>query len=244
MSNKRKILVLVEGARTDVRLVEHLLKVYKIDSKYQIVSYNTNIYTLYNEMFSEGDPNSLDILQVLKAREQNQRVKQVFDDKYSDILLIFDFDPHDPLYSKEKITKMMNYFVESSDMGKLYLNYPMIEAFYHMHSIPDPEYMNRCAYLSELKAGTYKERVNKESRNHSYSKFACSCDECNIVISQNVEKAWSIIGNYEYGQMDLPDTYEVLIAQIDKLSYDAAVYVLCTCVFFIIDYNPLLITKA
>ena len=47
--DRTKILVLVEGARIDVRLMEHLFMVYGIDAKYEIVSYNTNIYVLYNE---------------------------------------------------------------------------------------------------------------------------------------------------------------------------------------------------
>ena len=40
--DKRKILILVEGSRTEVRLMEYLMQMYKIDIKYEIVSYNTN----------------------------------------------------------------------------------------------------------------------------------------------------------------------------------------------------------
>jgi hypothetical protein len=134
--SKRKILVLVEGARTDARLMERLLAIYNIDVKYEIVSYGTNIYTLYGEMFAENDPSMVDLLQILKAREIDPGKKAIFDASYSDILLIFDFDPHAPDFSSEKIRRMSEYFVESSDMGKLYLNYPMVEAFYHMSSIP------------------------------------------------------------------------------------------------------------
>ena len=36
---KRKILVLVEGAKADVALMERLLSVYEIDFKYEIISY-------------------------------------------------------------------------------------------------------------------------------------------------------------------------------------------------------------
>ena len=64
---KSKILVLVEGQKTDPKLMKHLLEVYGIDQSHEIVSYNTNIYTLYNEMFQDGDPDSLDILQILKT---------------------------------------------------------------------------------------------------------------------------------------------------------------------------------
>ena len=42
-----KILMLVEGAKTDVRLMRHLIELYGIAENHVIVSYNTNIYTLY-----------------------------------------------------------------------------------------------------------------------------------------------------------------------------------------------------
>ena len=76
MNNKKKILLLVEGAKTDVRLMEHLLEIYKIDVKHEIVSYNTNIYTLYKEMFEKNNPEDIDILQILKERENNQEKKK------------------------------------------------------------------------------------------------------------------------------------------------------------------------
>lgn len=42
-NRKRKILLLVEGEKTDVALMEHLLTVYQMDIKYEIVSYKTSI---------------------------------------------------------------------------------------------------------------------------------------------------------------------------------------------------------
>jgi len=238
MNNKRKILVLVEGARTDVRLVEHLIQIYEIDSQYEVVSYNTNIYTLYNAMFAEGYPEDMDILQVLKEREKDSQSKEIFNDRYSDILLIFDLDPHDGQFSSDKIYKMTSYFVESSDMGKLYLNYPMVEAFYHMKSIPDDIYNSCYATIVELKKGTYKQRVNQENRNKDYRKFATTRDECNIVIKQNIEKSWYILGKLNSKNDILPDSVEILNEQLDSLSIAGKIYVLCTCVFFIAEYNP------
>ena len=238
--SKRKILVLVEGARTDARLMERLLTIYNFDIKYEIISYGTNIYTLYGEMFNENDPSKVDLLQLLKEREPDPNKKLIFDILYTDILLIFDLEPHAPDFSPEKIRRMADYFVESSDMGKLYLNYPMVEAFYHMSSIPDGQYDNRFATLEELKAGTYKMRVNQENRNHDYSKFAANRAECNIVIQQNINKAQSITheGNDpEY----LPGQAHILTAQLALLTEKRKVAVLSTCPFFIPDYNPELI---
>lgn len=237
---KRKILLLVEGAKTDVALMERLLSVYQIDFKYEIVSYCTNIYTLYHEMFEENDPADIDLLQLLKSREPNSSKKALFDEFYSDILLIFDLDPQDRGFTPENIRGMANYFVESSDMGKLYINYPMVEAFYHMASIPDPNFNFYYATLDELIGGEYKARVNRENRNHDYRKFATGKDECNIVIGQNISKAWCLVGN-EPGDHLLPAQSEILAAQLTCIQSDRRVAVLSTCAFFIPEYNPKLI---
>ena len=105
-------------------------------------------------------------------------------------MLIFDLDPQDGGFSPDKILEMQNYFVESSDMGKLYLNYPMVEAFYHLKDIPDDEYYDRQATMEELIHHTYKSRVNSENRNHDYGKFALTKEECSIYypLLQNILK--------------------------------------------------------
>ena len=237
---KKRILILVEGEKTDTSLMKHLLIVYNIDAKYEIVPYRTNIYTLYNEMFSENDPSAYDLLQILKEREPIVEQKTIFNDFYSDILLIFDFEPHAPEFAPEKIKRMMEYFVESSDMGKLYLNYPMVEAFYHMSSIPDSKFDTYYATLQELEAHTYKARVNRENRNHDYRKFAVSKEECNIVIRQHMGKAYRLYG-CEPCNDTTPEHLKILAAQFKLLSNEQKTAVISTCCFFIPDYNPSLL---
>ncbi len=243
-SGKSKILVLVEGDKTDFRLMEHLFYVYGIADKHEIISYNTNIYVLYNEVFRDGDPESLDLLQTLKEHETDAKKKKLFDRRYSDILLIFDLDPQDPLFSADKILQMMSFFVESSDMGKLYLNYPMVEAFYHMKNIPDKDYSSYTVSIDELKNKTYKSRVNKENRNHNYSKFAVNKAECDIVINQNIDKAW-LVSEEERVVDDLeillPDSVDILKSQLKFMETNKLISVLCTCDFYIADYNSKLI---
>lgn len=68
-ADKPKILMLVEGAKMEIKLMEHLLSVYGISQSHQIVSYNTSIYDLYAHMFVDTDPDDVDLLQLLKERE-------------------------------------------------------------------------------------------------------------------------------------------------------------------------------
>ena len=237
-SGKTQILVLVEGERTDVNLMRHLLNVYGISQNHEIVSYNTNIYELYNHMFRDEDPNTIDFLQLLKEHENDPTKKLIFDRSYSDILLIFDLDPQDPQFSPAKIAEMAAYFVESSDMGKLYLNYPMVEAFYHMRAIPDKDYESYTASLQELRGKAYKARVQRENRDHDYRIFAVNRDECSIVIRQNIEKACHLVGYEPSSNDSIPEGRTILDAELTLLSETERVSVLCTCAFYIWDYNP------
>ncbi len=236
VEGKRKIFVLVEGEKLDVALMERLLSIYQIDAKYEIVSYRTNIYTLYQEMFEHGDPDDIDLLQMLKSREPLDEKKALFDDAYTDILLVFDLDPHDGGFTPDKIQRMASYFVESSDMGKLYLNYPMVEAFFHMRSIPDDDFTSRFTTLDELLAGQYKERVNRENRNRDYRKFAATREDCSIVIKQNMQKALFLI-SHETDQELPPAQIDILSAELNLIRKERKVAVLNTCAFFIPEYN-------
>lgn len=211
--------------------------IYGIEKSHQIVSYNTDIYTLYREMFRDNAPEDIDMLQLLKEHERDPQVKTIFDERYSDILLIFDLDPQDPDFSSEKISRMTDYFVESSDMGKLYINYPMVEAFYHMKSIPDSEYNSRYATLSDLKEKAYKKLVNEENRNRDYTKFAVDKNECDKVIRQNIEKGFLLCGDTRKESI-VPDSGEILSVQLNLIEKEQKVAVLCTCVYYIAEYNP------
>ena len=131
---------------------------------------------------------------------------------------------------------MAEYFVESSDMGKLYLNYPMVESFYHMKSVPDADFDLYTSTLEELRNHQYKSRVNRENRDHTYSKFAEEPIECSSVIRQHIDKGWKITGGDGDGLT--PEQTDILKAQILMLNDTEKVFVLCTCCYYIAEYNP------
>lgn len=231
---KSKILVIVEGAKTDFNLMTRLLSVYGISETHQIVSYNTNIYTLYNQLPDSYDEyDNIDLLQILKEREKDESKRALLNERYSDILLIFDLDPQAPDFAPEKVIKMTSYFTESTNMGKLYLNYPMVESFYHMSDIPDEKYNEYIVALDDLKNKKYKQIVHNICRDGDYAKFASDKKECSIVIKQNIEKAKLIINNDE----NMPNSIDILNKQLDLLSSKKIISVLCTCVFYIAEYN-------
>jgi hypothetical protein len=236
-------MILVEGDKTEPKILKRMLDTYKIDINYELQIYHTNIYVLYNEMFRDGEDrfNALDLLQVLKSKEKDETKRQIFDEKYSDILLIFDLDPQDREYRPERIRLMQEYFCESTDMGKLYINYPMSEAFYHMPDIPDATYNDKTVCLKGLTSKSYRTLVNSETRGHDYTKFIKCREDLTTVILQNLSKALYIstsetVDWQEFKKTERTvDSSAVLDGQLKLLSEKDLVYVLCSCVFYIVD---------
>ena len=109
----------------------------------------------------------------------------------------------------------------------------MVESFYHMSDIPDEKYNEYVVALDDLKNKKYKQIVHNICRNGDYAKFASDKKECSIVIKQNLEKAKLMINNDE----NMPNSIDILNKQLDLLSSKKIISVLCTCVFYIAEYN-------
>lgn len=106
-----------------------------------------------------------------------------------------------------------------------------------MKSIPDIEYIERKVTKAELKAKEYKKRVHKETVGGDYRKFAATRKDCNTVIKHNIEKAFRIT-NKAMKPERIPLLSELVRVQTDLYEKEGWLYVLCTCVFYIVDYNP------
>lgn len=218
--------------------MKRIFDIYGISENHSIIPYNTNIYTLYNQLpENEEEYADIDLLQLLKGRETDPKKLELLDERYTDILMVFDLDPQAPDFLPEKIRRMANYFTESTNMGKLYLNYPMVESFYHMKRIPDDQYISYLVSMDTLKNKEYKQIVHDICRNGDYNKFVVNRDECSCVIKQNLEKARLLTRT----EANIPDTPSILDHQLELIKGLNAVSVLCTCVFYIADYNLKLI---
>ena len=81
--------------------------------------------------------------------------------------MIFDFDPQDNRYDEKKLAHMLQFFSDSTQMGRLYINYPMVESFYHFRSLEDESFLTERFSLSDVSHGAvYKKRVDDVSCIH------------------------------------------------------------------------------
>lgn len=166
---RSRSLLIVEGKHEKDELFWLIFKCFpelQIDIN-DVWIYGTNIYKLYEDIVKEygndwgRDEVDIDLPFVISKKEHPEKI--YYRNDFVNIILVFDYERHDPEFSEEKISEMQSCFDDSTDMGKLYLNYPMIESYLHLKSIPDETYMNRKIPVSLQPGDKYKGLVKSES---------------------------------------------------------------------------------
>lgn len=129
--------------------------------------YGTNIYQLYEDIVRQYDSGwaergeDIDLPYVISKKQHPEKLR--YKEDFTNIILVFDFERHDTNFSESKILEMQKYFVDAADMGKLYINYPMIESYQHLKSLPDEAFAERKIPVSLRPGKKYKALVNKET---------------------------------------------------------------------------------
>ena len=117
---------------------------------------------------------------------------------------------------------------ETGELGKLYINYPMVEAYYHLKSLPDDEYSRRLVNLSNFSGRLYKKEVNEVTK---IKKNIISNKELCYIIMHNYNKAVIITGSQEI------DHNKILDIQLDKKNESNCIFVLSTLALLPLEYN-------
>lgn len=209
------ILFVFEGKKQEPRLyktMEYLFFNRQAENEI-IVSYCSNIYSLYQKMTEHdvfGDLDSAALIQLLKEEERahpetaNVLQELSFSDEISEIYLFFDYDikqpdAHNSLTIEEqhtRIRELLCYFNDETDRGKLYINYPMVESIrYFKNLLPDNDYKD---YTVEASIdGAFKALVNAEScyKNLDFICFGIN-KSLDLKIPENQNKIQSIQENW------------------------------------------------
>ena len=160
---RKKILLIVEGNHEKNKLLTRILQSFpEMDiDKNNILIYETNIYMLlskiieeYGEDWYEQDIDIPYLFSKIKGYAERESKKN-----YTNVLLIFDYERHDPHFSQIGIERMQKYFSNSEDMGKLYINYPMVESYMDLTGLNDPCFENRTVSSTVSNGDEYKSRM-------------------------------------------------------------------------------------
>lgn len=161
------ILFIVEGNNTEWNFFKRLSESFSLN--YEIYCLGTNIYTLYKKMKEiEFNGNVKDIL-----AEIHPEKKAILSKRFAFTYLIFDCDAHHPKIGDTrtideiisnnflKLKEMAEYFIDETDptIGKLYINYPMMESYRDCDDFFDNNYENAVVSISGMR--NYKTAVSK-----------------------------------------------------------------------------------
>ncbi len=158
------ILFLFEGKNTEPKLFNALAKIFFekqiTTNEYICACYDCNIYSLYAEMTNGGQDLTFpqELISILQNREATkEKLKHYKRSDFSEIYLFFDLDCHHQekgvtlSYADKnaRIQMLLDFFNEETEHGKLYVSYPMVEAFRYTLKLPDLSYYTRMVTLSE-----------------------------------------------------------------------------------------------
>lgn len=227
---KSKILLIVEGEVEEPRILgsesHGLLSL--IGSDYEIVPFASSIYELYEAYKNNEYDDLVSYLRIEKGLKIDDNI--LSKNAFSAVYLIFDFEPQYQKYSDEKILDLLNTFNNETELGKLYINYPMVEAYYHLLELPDSNYNDRTISLNGLSGKKYKHLVNTTTclkKNNIRNIHLCH------IIMHNYNKCKVMISSKE----KFIDYKKVLEEQIKMKNKNNEIFVLSTFPLIVIDYN-------
>ncbi len=199
--NKKYILIVCEGSGYEQVIINSVKNLYFTNDLSEIVfiSYNTNIYQLYQSIKQEDYPLGIDIFEFIKERdantEENKMGRMLKEQGVSDIVLFeriylfFDYDGQTckerfdtKILADDAIFELLEYFNNETENGRLFISYPMSEAivdFSVCTSVINKKHDLCCLFSAREKTdannNSYKKRIGDKRRN--YKKKAISCDE-------------------------------------------------------------------
>ncbi len=230
MSN---ILFVFEGERTEQSIVDNLAKYFINESGNDFITcaYCAEIYQLYREIAQDE---YLDTFALLKEKKANKKILNFYERKdFAEIYMFFDYDGHSSMADDSKIKKLLHFFDEETDKGKLYLSYPMVESLKHIVSFEN-------FVISKVKAKEnirYKEKVNQESLKEFIQIKKYTKAIWGQIIKIHVKKANFIISNaYAFPTRTISQSV-LFQKQFEKyINKDSTIAVLNAFPMFILDY--------
>lgn len=236
LTEKPAILFIVEGASAEPKLVKKISSVVG-EHQYFIYPYHTAIYELYEQLFADSD---LDLLLVLKERENDSSKRMMLSKKYMRTYLVFDFDPQHQKYSHDKLIRLISYFNDSTDKGKLYINYPMMESHRHLSLMPDVDFIDRKINIDQI--SRYKKIVGdftyySDLNNYTYEIVTNMIAHHMIKYNKLVFDSVNMPSYEDYKNWSFETDLSLLSKQIESIE-NGFIYVINSSIFYVVDIKP------
>ena len=192
-----KILILLEGEKLDKNIIENLKDIHKFNDNIEVIIYKTNIHILYNHIKNEyGTTWPVKIIPLLRKKIQNFNLQ---DSDIGQIYLFFDSDMQAPQANNERLEEMFKYFNDETKNGKLYISYPMVEAFFDIDFEQEEYYKNKEIMGTDYV--NYKSDKNVKVNILKHQDILKDKNKIDIIFKQNIKKLNYII-NTDFSFLD------------------------------------------
>ena len=220
------ILFVFEGDDREPHVYRTLERLYFPKANDNIIcSFGNNIYDLYSEMGElDGDGDIVSVMRERLAARGDTTLDGIRSSDISEIYLFFDYDFQNSQLTLDEINhrvaSMLELFVDETDAGKLYINYPMVESIRYTKELPDSDYTGYIVTREECKDfkrlarefsyyDSFDHILFKDGEKPSKEKFLKISDNWQYLKQMNVSKA-NFIAN---GQNAMPDKKEQINQQ-------------------------------
>lgn len=140
------ILFVFEGTRREPDIFRTLEFLFFPKGQTIVCAFGNNIYELYRQlvkMDGAGDIVSL-LRDIYRENPDSPFSPEVKSSDFSEIFLFFDYDFQNKNLTlaqmNQQVAEMLTLFDDETENGKLYINYPMIEAIRYTKELPDDHY--------------------------------------------------------------------------------------------------------
>jgi hypothetical protein len=189
------------------------------------------IYQLYAKL--QDDPD-LDTFALLKERGvfHSSEIEKYSQKDFAEIYLFFDYDGQSDKADDKSLKELLSTFDNETEKGKLYISYPMVEAFHHIND--KDAFRDLCVATNVAK---YKQKVNDESLKNLIN--GCRKDPAlmRLILEAHLKKASYLVNN----DFSLPDnqieSLSIFKAQLEKhITPHSRVAVLSGLPIFYLNY--------
>lgn len=195
---QKKVALIYEGEKTEENLFKSISRHFfadRADILILTLPAAANLYMLWTKL--REDNFETDVISVLKEMNNDisDRLTGVKAEDFSEIYLFFDYDGHQNNIPKkfaesDVLKEMLATFHNETELGKLYISYPMVEAIREI-SVEMQDY--KTFYLPLIECAAYKETVGGAS---DYGDFRHITKEMWYIACNASRRRASIIVSY------------------------------------------------
>lgn len=213
-----KVLIVLEGEQPEENTLARLQRAFPeelADLSEDLVEYvySSHIYGLYNKL--KEDDGFSDVIEVLKELyPEDDALQNTNREDISQVYLFFDLDIHKQPIEKscDQLNKLVQFFDNETENGKLFLSYPMAEA------------INICDVENGLMSDDRKLFCIDKCVNDGFKHFADNLNrDSQTICRANSRENWLTISkaHYEKAQWLMYLTSEELSSVLGQMQQDA-----------------------